>query len=194
MLKLLTFLAVMAPISGAAMATATSHGSPLHFDDVEPVTSSPHVQPAPRSASSQARSQPAARHEFLRPGTSCTWEGVAARWGVNPHILYAIAKTESNFNPRAINRANNNGSEDVGMMQINSFWFPILARKGISREDLFDACVSLDIGAWVLSQNMERHGNTWKAIGAYNAVTPSKQQVYADKVFRNLPSEALSAR
>lgn len=194
MMKRLLLIAIVASAPGVAVANATAHGSPLHFDDVTPVTSSPLAPATQRSASNASRSDPPAQHQFLRPRSSCTWEGVAARWGVNPHILYAIAKTESNLNPRAINRANNNGSEDVGMMQINSFWFPILARKGISREDLFDACVSLDVGAWILSQNMERHGNTWKAIGAYNAVTPSKQQVYADKVFRNLPQEALNAR
>lgn len=109
------------------------------------------------------------------------------RWGVSPFILYSIAKTESSLNPKAINKANKNGSEDVGMMQINSFWYPTLAKYGISRQHLFNPCVSLEVAGWILSQNMDRHGNTWKAIGAYNAVTPSKQQKYASKVFQNLP-------
>lgn len=122
----------------------------------------------------------------------CTWESVGAKWKVNPYILYSIAKTESGLNPRAINRANANGSEDVGMMQINSFWFPKLAKYGITRESLFNACVSLDVAGWILSQNMARHGNTWTAIGAYNAVTPSKRVVYARKILKNLPAEALN--
>lgn len=120
----------------------------------------------------------------------CSWESVARKWNVNPYVLYSIAKTESNLNPNAVNKANKNGSEDVGMMQINSWWFPRLKeRYGITRQDLFNACTSLEVGAYVLSQNMERHGNSWKAIGAYNAVTPSKQIKYAEKIYRNLPPE-----
>lgn len=127
--------------------------------------------------------------------TTCSWESVARKWNVNPHVLYAIAKTESNLNPNAINKSNANGSEDVGMMQINSFWFKHLAeRYGITRDDLFNPCISLEVGAYVLSQNMERHGNTWKAIGAYNAVTPWKQVRYANLIYGNLPTELRGER
>lgn len=123
-----------------------------------------------------------------RPGDSCTWEEIAAKYYVNPRVLYAIAVTESNLNPMAINKGNGNGTEDVGMMQINSSWYPRLKRDfGISRDDLFDPCVSLDVGAWVLADNMRRMGNNWDAIGAYNAISPHKRQRYAQKVFDNLP-------
>lgn len=125
-----------------------------------------------------------------RGEAACTWETVARKWKVNPYMLYAIAKTESNLNPRAINRSNKNGSEDVGMMQINSFWYPKLAKFGITREHLFDACVSLDVAGWILSQNMERHGNTWTAVGAYNAASSDKRIAYAKKVLKNLPPQA----
>lgn len=153
----------------------------LDFDNTRPVT-----QASVAAAASELSHTAAA--------ATCTWESVGRKWGVNPYILFSIAKTESGLNPRAVNKSNANGSEDVGMMQINSFWFPKLAKFGIAREHLFDPCVSLDVAGWILSQNMERHGNTWKAIGAYNAVTPSKQQVYAEKVFRNLPHQANNAR
>ncbi|MCK9987518.1 MAG: hypothetical protein AzoDbin1_03990 [Azoarcus sp.] len=138
-------------------------------------------------ASAAASEPPAARSTGE---AACTWESVARKWKVNPYMLYAIAKTESNLNPRAINRANTNGSEDVGMMQINSFWFPKLAKLGIKREHLFDPCVSLDVAGWILSQNMDRHGNTWTAVGAYNAASPDKRIAYAKKVLRNLPRQA----
>lgn len=119
----------------------------------------------------------------------CTWMDVATKWNVNPYMLYAIAKTESNLNPKAINR-NTNGSEDVGMMQINSWWYPKLAKFGIERHHLFDPCVSLDVAGWILSQNMTQHGNTWTAVGAYNAVSPDKRVRYAKKILKNLPKEA----
>jgi len=113
------------------------------------------------------------------------WESSGARYNIPPTLLYAIAKTESSLNPKAVNKANANGSEDVGLMQINSFWYPVLARHGISRDKLFDPCTSIEVGAWILAQNFKTHGANWKAVGAYNATTPSKQHNYAMKIYRS---------
>ena len=125
--------------------------------------------------------------------TAC-WEYVGNKYGISPHLLYAIAKTESNLNPRAFNR-NANGSYDVGLMQINSSWLPTLARHGITETQLYEPCVSLEVGAWILAHNIRRHGNSWTAVGAYNATTPQKQLAYAQKVWRNLrPVVAMEGR
>lgn len=121
------------------------------------------------------------------PARAC-WEEVAAWYGVNVHLLYAIAKTESNFNPHAMNR-NKNGSYDIGMMQINSSWLPTLRKHGVTEEQLKDPCVSLQVGAWILAQNIARMGLTWEAVGAYNARSPHLRIKYAQKVYKNLPSE-----
>ncbi len=122
----------------------------------------------------------------------CTWESVAQKHYVNPHLLFAIARTESGLRPNVISAKNSNGSYDIGLMQINSSWLPTLRRYGISESSLLDSCVNLDVGAWILSDNMRRHGNTWKAVGAYNAKTESKQVVYAKKVLQNVPREAFN--
>lgn len=106
------------------------------------------------------------------------------RYQVSEPLLRAIAKTESNFNPKALNR-NKNGTEDIGVMQINTSWLPTLAKFGIGREQLLDPCINVQIGAWVLASNIAQHGKTWRAVGAYNAVTPSKQAAYVEKVWRN---------
>ena len=124
---------------------------------------------------------------------ACTWESVGAKYNINPALLYAIAKTESGLNPKAVGR-NTNGSYDIGMMQINSSWLPTLAKHGITERHLYDPCVSLDVGAWVLAQNMSKLGNSWNAVGAYNAVTPSKRVTYAQKVYRNIPAPYLANR
>jgi len=121
------------------------------------------------------------------PARAC-WHDVASWYGVNVHLLYAIAKTESNLNPNAMNR-NKNGSYDIGMMQINSSWLPTLRKHGISEEQLKDPCISLQVGAWILAQNMARMGTTWEAVGAYNARTPALRIKYAHKVYKNLPRE-----
>lgn len=121
------------------------------------------------------------------------WEEAAAKYNVNPHLLYAIAKTESSMNPKAINR-NKNGSYDIGLMQINSSWFPTLRKYGLDEQHLYDPCVSIHIGAWILAQNMQRLGNSWEAVGAYNSSKPEIRQKYAMKVYKNLPPRARDDR
>ncbi len=113
------------------------------------------------------------------------WRAAAERYGVSQPLLAAIAKVESNFNAHAINR-NGNGSTDIGIMQINSRWWKALAKYGIGPAQLFDACTSIHVGAWILADNVRRHGNTWTAVGAYNATSANKRIIYAWKVYRAL--------
>lgn len=119
------------------------------------------------------------------PALAC-WDEAAQRYGVNPAMLVAIARTESSMNPAAINR-NRDGSYDLGLMQINSRWFPLLSRYGIGEQQLHDPCTSIHVGAWILSQNMQRLGNSWDAVGAYNSSRPVQRAAYAQRVYRNLP-------
>ncbi|MDQ3232865.1 MAG: lytic transglycosylase domain-containing protein [Pseudobdellovibrionaceae bacterium] len=101
--------------------------------------------------------------------TANCWEEAGKRYNVNPWLLYSIAQQESSLKPNARN-ANSNGTYDLGLMQINSIWFKELKEKyGISEKQLLDPCVSIHIGAWILAQNIARHGSTWEAVGAYNA-------------------------
>ena len=107
----------------------------------------------------------------------------AAPLPATPQVPRVLAPHESGMRPNAVNR-NTNGSEDIGLMQINTSWLPTLARYGIRREHLFNGCVSAYVGAWILASNVRRFGPNWKAVGAYNAVTPSKQLVYASAIYR----------
>lgn len=108
-------------------------------------------------------------------------------YGIPVDLLKAIAQTESKQNAYAINM-NNNKSYDIGIMQINSSWLPKLSRIGISQVDLFDGCKNIQVGAWILASNIKQYGFNRKAIGAYNAVSPQKQEIYARKVLSNLPN------
>lgn len=104
---------------------------------------------------------------------------------VDFNLLLAIATVESGLNPNAVGR-NTNGTQDVGLMQINDWWHPTLKKHGISVSDLRDPCVSAYIGAWILAHEIKRHGATWKAVGAYNTPNPANQIIYARKVQKQL--------
>ena len=111
------------------------------------------------------------------------FDRAALRYSVDVRLLKAIGMVESGFSPSAINR-NTNGSEDMGIMQINTIWLPQLSKFGITRETLMtDPCTNIHVGAWVLAQNIRRLGPTWNAVGAYNASTPSKREKYVAKVW-----------
>jgi len=107
----------------------------------------------------------------------------AFRYKLNPNLIRAIIQVESGGNPHAVN-VNDNGTRDLGLMQINSSWLPTLAQFGISEEHLrTNSCVNIMVGSWILAQNIREHGYTWKAIGRYNAVSESKMLAYAHKVY-----------
>ncbi len=146
----------------SASVSASTSGSSL---TVSPVTGFPkgYIDKATLSAA------------LKNPNKPC-WEAAAAYHGVDPWLLYSIAFVESSHNPRARSRPNSNGSVDHGLMQINSIWFPTLEKYGIPRENLYNACISTFIGAWVLSNNYKRFGNSWKAIAAYNVGNPNSSE------------------
>jgi soluble lytic murein transglycosylase-like protein len=99
------------------------------------------------------------------------WDEAAKIYGVDPWLLYGIAKVESSLDPHALNLSHlqRTGSYDIGLMQINSRNLPSLAVAGIAPEHLWDACTSIHVGARILREKIDRHGDNWEAVGAYNA-------------------------
>ena len=59
------------------------------------------------------------------------WEATSESYGIPVNVLKAVAKTESGFNAKARN-VNSDGSNDVGIMQINSSWLPKLEKYGVT--------------------------------------------------------------
>ena len=104
---------------------------------------------------------------------------------INAQLVRVIAQKESGMRANAVN-VNADGSEDIGLMQVNSSELPTLARFGIGRAQLFDACVNAYVGTWILASKIRRFGPTWKAVGAYNASSGAKQLVYANDIYRRL--------
>lgn len=120
---------------------------------------------------------------YSHPYYSC-FEGAARFYGVSEWLLWAIAKVESGFNPRAVNR-NRDGSRDLGLMQINTRWIPELKRLGFIRgeADLFDPCTSIYAGAYILRKCVNEFGYTWDAVGCYHSRTKWRKNWYARKVY-----------
>lgn len=120
-----------------------------------------------------------------------------AAYGISPLLLKAIARQESSMRPRAIGRNPNPAMADeygIGLMQISSWWLPKLRSIGVSESDLLDSpCKNIAIGTWILADNIRRYGMTWNAVGAYNAKTQWKRDVYAQKIQRHLLNEIRAA-
>lgn len=96
------------------------------------------------------------------------WLAAASAFNVPAPLLYAVAEVETGFDRYAVEYPRN-GSRSVGVMQINSIWFPMLAKIGVTEETLYEPCVNIHVGAWILSMEIARYGYSWEAIGAYNA-------------------------
>lgn len=121
-----------------------------------------------------------------------SWDGcfdqAGIRYNIAPQLLRVIASHESGMDPHALNTSNVDGSYDQGLMQVNSRWRNTLLEFGIAPQDLWDACININVGAWILAGNIARYGYNWDAVGAYNAGTGNTEEVarrreaYAQKI------------
>jgi hypothetical protein len=125
------------------------------------------------------------------------FDDAAIAYGVDGVLLRSIASAESDFRADAVNRSHQKetGTVDLGLMQINSGW---LKRLRLTEEQLREPCTNVKIGAWILSDAIAKHGNTWEAVGAYNAACTKlkgdacqrARATYAWRVYRRLAAHA----
>lgn len=115
-------------------------------------------------------------------GNNC-WETSAAKYGIDPFLLTAIAQVESGLNPNAYTPLKD-GSENLGIMQVNTKTLRELKTFGITREQLLEPCVNIDVGAWKLASLFRDHGVTWYAIGAYHSETLALNKRYQSQVYQ----------
>ncbi|GAV23563.1 lytic transglycosylase domain-containing protein [Carboxydothermus pertinax] len=88
--------------------------------------------------------------------------------GVDPLLVAAVVKAESNFNPKAVS-----AKGALGLMQImpkTAFWLAKEINEPFSRsEELFNPEKNLILGSYYLKYLIDRYDNLELALGAYNA-------------------------
>lgn len=91
--------------------------------------------------------------------------------------------TDNRSSAEKVIQANKYKNMDIGVMQINSWWFK---RYGYEHELGLDACWNIHMGAYILSYEYKRHGDIWKAIAYYHSPKEKYQKRYVSKVYREV--------
>lgn len=112
---------------------------------------------------------------------------VAAELQLPPRVLPAIQAVEGGRVGMA--RINANGSEDLGLMQVNTLWLPLLSRHTrMSRDALrdkliHDGCFNIAVSGAILRFYLrETRGDLAAAVGNYHSHTPIRHRAYQVKV------------
>lgn len=115
---------------------------------------------------------------------------VAQAYALPPRVLPAIQAVEGG-GPDVVHH-NTDGSDDLGPMQVNTLWLPVLARvAGLPAEEVRDRlltrpCFNVAAAGLILRTYLdETRGNLLRAIGNYHSHTPVLNLRYQARVLRS---------
>ena len=113
----------------------------------------------------------------------------AALYQLPPRALVAIQAVEGGQTGMASRNAD--GSEDLGLMQVNTRWLaPLAAATGLPQATLRarlvdDACFNIRVGAAILRiETNAAKGDLGVALGHYHSRTPARAEAYRGRVLR----------
>lgn len=107
-------------------------------------------------------------------------EPIGQEYKVPPAIIRSVMMVESSGR-NVISGSNRNGTRDYGVMQINSWWLPILRKHEIEQKDLMNVCTNIAVGAWLLQYSFSKTGEWKEALAAYHAGYGKRHKPYAVK-------------
>lgn len=115
----------------------------------------------------------------------------AQKYEIPPPILRAIYRVEGGKIGMA--NKNDNGSYDLGVMQINTIWLDELSKNtGENEQSLVhklknDPCYNVSTASWILSNHLSTtKGDYYKAVGYYHSKTPKYFNRYIKKIEKAL--------
>lgn len=114
------------------------------------------------------------------PTHECIVEA-AERYAVPVRLIYSILRVEGGKVGQKV--YNKNGSYDMGPMQINSVWIPTFSSYVSPTEILYDGCVNVLVGTWLLRSHINLAGDFWQGVGNYHSKTPLHHERYVKKVY-----------
>lgn len=114
---------------------------------------------------------------------------VAQLYDLPPRVLPSIHAVEGGGT--GVIHRNNNGTEDFGVMQINTLWLSRLSRltgepvAAVRAQLLSSPCYNISAAGMILRDCLdETGGDLMRAIGNYHSHTPVHNQGYQAKVMR----------
>jgi hypothetical protein len=117
-------------------------------------------------------------------------------YSVPPAVMVGILQVEGGRVGQQVG-PNDNGSYDLGPMQINTLWVPRLARYwGVSDTTAHrwirdDACTNMGVSAWILRRHLNETSSLSKAIAYYHSRTPSLGYAYKNRVVAAMRKQGL---
>lgn len=94
-------------------------------------------------------------------------ERCAAQYDLPPSLLYALIRTESHFNARAVSSADARGLTQITPETFE--WLLLKTGETLPLEALFEEEVSVRYGAFFLRMLLDEFGETRTALAAYHA-------------------------
>lgn len=120
----------------------------------------------------------------------------AQTYSVPPAVLVGIYQVEGGTPGQAVG-PNDNGSYDLGPMQINTLWVPELADEwGVTNNTALkwikdDPCTNMGVAAWILRGHMDETKNLSQAIAHYHSRTPRYGHPYKGRVVTAMRAKGL---
>lgn len=120
----------------------------------------------------------------------------AQTYSVPPAVLLGIYHVEGGKVGQEVG-PNDNGTYDLGPMQINTSWLPDLADRWSVNEATArrwvrdDPCTNVGVSAWILRRHLNETGSLPRAIAHYHSRTPKYGTAYRSRVITAMQKQGL---